>query len=326
MNKIKFAAGAAIVAIAAAFTACSSDEDIKGVSYTDKDVVQVTADVSDMTTRGSFTTASLRQFGMSINNSASNTYCYDNVYVKYSTSLNAWDPAQQMRWQNDATPVDIVAYAPYNDTIYDNIAKAKEFPVAVPLVQTEESNDADFLLFKSAGFVPKDSLKDGKVHVSFKHAMSLINVKVNFGGELEQTEKLAENPVTKFAVGGTVHTGICDFTAEAPKVVSQNKAQDGSISEIEGYYVSNSFTAGTATARPSARFSCIVIPQYSDNFRLVFAIGDRTFTWRTPSPVTFEPGKRYSLELNAGKDLVLISNGINITPWEEADEQDLKTD
>lgn len=328
MNKIKFAAGAAIVALAAAFTACSSDDDINSNGYTDKDVVVVTADVSEMTTRGSYTTANLDRFGMSISNIANSGYSYDNVNVKFSTSANAWDSERTMLWQNESAPVDIVAYAPYNGDYTDNIAQAKDFPVTLPTTQTENENDADFLLFKAANFIPKDDLTDGKVHVTLKHALSQINVKVNFGDELEQSGKFTENPVTKFVVGGTATTGIVDFTAAEPTVVMQSA--DGRVTDVEGYYVSNSFVPGSkdengAEVKPSASFSCIVIPQTSDNFRLSFVIGGRTFTWRAPSNVTFEAGKRYSLELNAGKDLVLMGE-FNITPWSDAGEQDLKTD
>lgn len=324
MNKVKFAAGAAIVALAAVFTACSSDDDMYNASNADKDVVRVTADVSEIVTRASYTSTNLDKFGMSINNSANSRYSYENVEVRKES--NEWNTIQMMRWQNDSTPVDIVAYAPYNGDYTDNIATTMAFPVTLPTTQTEDSKDADFLLFKAANFVPKTDLKNGKVHVSFKHAMSQINVKVSFNDEFEEDSKLTENPVTKFTAGGTVTSGMCDFTLAAPAV---SMIGGSSATDVEGYYVNGSFVSGSeennTVVRPSARFSCIVIPQATSEFRLSFVIGGKTYTWRAPSVVTFEAGKRYSLELSAGKDLLMVG-GYTITPWEETEEQNLKTD
>lgn len=320
MDKIKFAAGAAIVAIAAAFASCSGDDDISNGGYTDNDVVRVTADVSEMATRASYTTTNLDRFGMSIDNIENKSYSYDNVEV--GKENGGWTTFSLMRWQNDSTPVDIVAYAPYNEDYTYNIATATAFPVTLPTTQAEDSKDADFLIFKAANFVPKTGLQDGKVHVSFKHAMSQVNVKVNFNDEFEEDSSLTANPVTKFAAGGTVTTGVCDFSLEAPAVTPIGGS---SATDVEGHYVGGSFTAATESARPSARYSCIVIPQATSEFSLSFVIGGKTYTWRAPGSVTFEAGKRYSLELNAGKDMVVVG-GITSTPWVETEEQNLKTD
>lgn len=328
MNKITFAAGAAIFALTAALSACSSDEDAGTVMPQDK-VVRVTANVGDMTTRGSYDTQSLDSMGLGIKNANSDTYSYSNV--KFTKTGNAWTPTSTLLWQDDDKAVDIVAYAPYKkvDTLTTNLCDQKQFPVEVQTVQGKDDNSSDFLVFKHAGFVPQADLVSGAVPVTLSHAMSRLTLKIKFGTEFDANAKLTANPVTSLTIGGTIVKGQCDFTATLPTVT----AQAGQAAEAVTPYESADFQPATGEEASQeknnaiATYECILVPQRVEagTFSVTLSLNGKVYTWTSPSAVTLDANSSYTLTLTIGRDAI-VESGLSVKAWTSQTAMERETD
>lgn len=110
MKAIKLFTMAALAT--AVFASCSNDEDLAQSSYPADNVVRVTTNVEDITTRAFHTTNTLDEFAFCIRNANNIKYSYNNIMMtKEGTN---WNPSVQMLWQNSTQPVDIMAYAPFD--------------------------------------------------------------------------------------------------------------------------------------------------------------------------------------------------------------------
>ena len=125
MKAIQFFAIAALGA--ALFASCSSEDELAQSNYPMDNVVRIMTSVDGMNTRASYgnSTDKLSSFGFCINNAGNTKYTYDNIMVTKDGSN--WNPATQMLWQNSTTAVDILAYAPYQETAEDANGKVKVF-------------------------------------------------------------------------------------------------------------------------------------------------------------------------------------------------------
>lgn len=327
MNKITFAAGAAIFALTAALSACSSDEDASTATPQNK-VVRVTANVGGMTTRGVYSTQSLDSMGFAIKNANSDTYSYSNV--KFTKAGDLWTSASTLLWQDDATPVSIVAYVPYKAaTLTGNLCDQTQFPVEVQTVQSKDDNSSDFLVFKHTGFVPQSDLVSGAVPVTLSHAMSRLTLKIKFGTEFDATEKLSANPVTNLTIGGTIVKGQCDFTATQPAVT----AQAGQTAEAVTPYESANFQPATGeeatqeTNNALATYECILVPQRVEagTFSVSLLLNGKIYTWSSPSAVTLEANSSYTLTLTIGRDAI-VESGLSAKAWTSQTAMERETD
>ena len=125
MKAIKTLAMAALAT--AVFASCSSEDDLAQSNYPMDNVVRIMTSVDGMNTRASYgnSTDNLNSFGFCIKNANSEKYTYDNVKITKKGSI--WNSATQMLWQNSTTAVDILAYAPYQETTEDASGKVKVF-------------------------------------------------------------------------------------------------------------------------------------------------------------------------------------------------------
>ena len=100
------------------------------------------------------------------------------------------------------------------------------------------------------------------------------------------------------------------------------------VLDITPWFNTDIYSAGEGdTTQAIANYECILIPQTvaADSFEVSFKIGDRNFSWMSPSAVTLAADTQYNLTLNVGKDVVTVG-GFTATPWTEADPQDLGTE
>ena len=79
MKAIKILAMAALAT--AVFASCSNDEDLAQSSYPADNVVRVTTNVEDITTRAFHTTNTLDNFAFCIGNANSRKYSYNNIMM-----------------------------------------------------------------------------------------------------------------------------------------------------------------------------------------------------------------------------------------------------
>ena len=328
MKAIKTLAMAALAT--AVFASCSNDEDLAQSNYPMDNVVRIMTSVDGMNTRASYgnSTDKLSSFGFCINNAGSDKYTYDNVKVTKEGSN--WIPATQMLWQNSTTAVDILAYAPYQETTEDASGKVKVFGKTdyAFSVKEDQSNaedySSDLIVFKQTGFTPVSELNTSKaVEVAFTHLLSQLNLIIELRDQFNTNNNtVTKGFVTDVKVNGTIISSKVDFSA-SPISVQVDGTQTAAITpETTGFT-----PAENATAHAVFNYSAIVIPQTvaAGNFSISFKVNNTEYIWTATDAVTFESGKKHELHLLAGKDVVQ-GGAISAKPWGDETITEKETD
>ena len=319
MEKIKFLTMAALAT--AFFASCSNEDGLPQSNYPADNVVRITTSVDGMNTRASYggSTAKLSSFGFCINNAGSTKYTYDNI--KVTQENGKWNPATQMLWQNSTTPVDILAYAPFQETTEDASGKVKVFGKTdyAFSVKADQSgaNDyfSDLIVYKQTGFKPGTELNTNQaVNVAFTHLLSQLNLTIELRDQFNQDEKkpVTSATVTDVKVNGTIISSKVDFSA-SPISVQVDDTQEATAITPE---TTEFKAAGKTTDHAAFNYSAIVIPQTvtAGNFSISFKVDGTDYIWTSTSDVNFVSGKKHQLSLLVGKDVVQVK-GITATPW-----------
>ena len=328
MKAIKLFTMAALAT--AVFASCSNDEDLAQSNYPMDNVVRIMTSVDGMNTRASYgnSTDKLNSFGFCINNAGSDKYTYDNVKVTKEGSN--WIPATQMLWQNSTTAVDILAYAPYQETTEDANGKVKvfgktDYAFSVKEDQSKaEDYSSDLIVFKQTGFTPVLELNTSKaVEVAFTHLLSQLNLIIELRDQFNTNNNtVTKGFVTDVKVNGTIISSKVDFSA-SPISVQVDGTQTAAITpETTGFT-----PAENATAHAVFNYSAIVIPQTvaAGNFSISFKVNNTEYIWTATDAVTFESGKKHELHLLAGKDVVQ-GGAISAIPWGDETITEKETD
>ena len=152
MKAIKLFTMAALAT--AVFASCSNDEDLTQSSYPADNVVRVTTNVEDMTTRAFHTTNTLDEFAFCIRNANNIKYSYNNIMM--TKEGTKWNPSVQMLWQNSTQPVDIMAYAPFDSNgNTETMTKVKKYPVSVGTQQMAVLTSLTSLYIRKRGLCQK---------------------------------------------------------------------------------------------------------------------------------------------------------------------------
>ena len=330
MKAIKILTMAALAT--AVFASCSNDEDLAQSNYPMDNVVRIMTSVDGMNTRASYgnSTDKLKSFGFCIKNANSEKYTYDNI--KVSQEGSNWIPATQMFWQNSTTAVDILAYAPYQETTEDAKGKVKVFgkPDYVFSVKADQSDaedySSDLIVYKQTGFTPGSELNTSKaVDVTFTHLLSQLNLTIELRDQFNQDEEkpVTSATVTDVKVNGTIISSKVDFSASPISVqVDGTKAAAAITPETTGFT-----SAENATAHAVFNYSAIVIPQTvaAGNFSISFKVNGTDYIWTGTANALFESGKKYELHLLVGKDVVQ-GGVISAMPWGEETITEKETD
>ncbi len=317
MKAIKILTMAALAT--AVFASCSSEDELAQSNYPMDNVVRIMTSVDGMNTRASYgnSTDKLKSFGFCIKNANSEKYTYDNI--KVSQKGYNWIPATQMLWQNSTTAVDILAYAPYQETTEDANGKVKVFGKTdyAFSVKEDQSNaedySSDLIVFKQTGFTPVSELNTSKaVEVAFTHLLSQLNLIIELRDQFNTNNNtVTKGFVTDVKVNGTIISSKVDFSA-SPISVQVDGTQTAAITpETTGFT-----PAENATAHAVFNYSAIVIPQTvaAGNFSISFKVNNTEYIWTATDAVTFESGKKHELHLLAGKDVVQ-GGAISAKPW-----------
>ena len=319
MEKIKLLTMAALAT--AFFASCSNEDGLPQSNYPADNVVRITTSVDGMNTRASYgnSTDKLKSFGFCIKNANSEKYTYDNI--KVSQEGSNWIPATQMLWQNSTTAVDILAYAPYQETTEDANGKVKvfgktDYAFSVQADQSDaEDYSSDLIVFKQTRFTPVSELNTSKaVEVSFTHLLSQLNLTIELRDQFNQDEKkpVTEATVTDVKVNGTIISSKVDFSA-SPISVQVDDTQEATAITPE---TTEFKAAGKTTDHAAFNYSAIVIPQTvtAGNFSISFKVDGTDYIWTSTSDVNFVSGNKHQLSLLVGKDVVQVK-GITATPW-----------
>ena len=303
------------------FASCSNDDELAQSNYPADNVVRIMTSVDGMNTRASYgsSTAKLSSFGICINNASNAKYTYDNIKVTQEGSN--WNPATQMLWQNSTTAVDILAYAPYQETTEDANGKVKVFGKTdyAFSVKEDQSNaedySSDLIVYKQTGFTPGSELNTSKaVDVAFTHLLSQLNLTIELRDQFNQDEKkpVTEATVTDVKVNGTIISSKVDFSA-SPISVQVDDTQEATAITPE---TTEFKAAGKTTDHAAFNYSAIVIPQTvtAGNFSISFKVDGTDYIWTSTSDVNFVSGNKHQLSLLVGKDVVQVK-GITATPW-----------
>ena len=320
MKAIKILTMAALAT--AVFASCSNDEDLAQSNYPMDNVVRIMTSVDGMNTRASYgnSTDKLNSFGFCINNAGSDKYTYDNI--KVTKEGNNWNPATQMLWQNSTTAVDILAYAPYQETTEDATGKVKVFGKTdyAFSVKEDQSNaedySSDLIVYKQTGFTPGLELNASKaVDVSFTHLLSQLNLTIELRDQFNQDEEkpVTSATVTDVKVDGTFIRSKVNFAADPISVQFDGMASKAITPETVAFK-----KADKTTDHATFKYSAIVIPQWimAGVFCISFKVNGNDYIWTSTSDVNFVSGKKYDLLLLVGKDVVQ-GGAISAKPWGE---------
>ena len=318
MKAIKILTMAALAT--AVFASCSNDEDLAQSNYPMDNVVRIMTSVDGMNTRASYgnSTDKLNSFGFCINNAGSDKYTYDNI--KVTKEGNNWNPATQMLWQNSTTAVDILAYAPYQETTEDANGKVKVFGKTdyAFSVKEDQSNaedySSDLIVYKQTGFTPGLELNTSKaVDVTFTHLLSQLNLTIELRDQFNQDEEkpVTSATVTDVKVDGTFIRSKVNFAADPISVQFDGMASKAITPETVAFK-----KADKTTDHATFKYSAIVIPQWimAGVFCISFKVNGNDYIWTSTSDVNFVSGKKHQLSLLVGKDVVQVK-GITATPW-----------
>ena len=320
MKAIKILTMAALAT--AVFASCSNDEDLAQSNYPMDNVVRIITSVDGMNTRASYgnSTDKLNSFGFCINNAGSDKYTYDNI--KVTKEGNNWNPATQMLWQNSTAAVDILAYAPYQETTEDANGKVKVFGKTdyAFSVKEDQSNaedySSDLIVYKQTGFKPGTELNTSKaVDVTFTHLLSQLNLTIELRDQFNQDEEkpVTSATVTDVKVDGTLIRSKVNFAADPISVLRDGQASKAITPETVAFT-----KADKTTDHATFKYSAIVIPQWimAGSFCISFKVDGTDYIWTSTSDVKFVSGKKYDLHLLVGKDVVQGSV-ITARPWGE---------
>ena len=320
MEAIKTLAMAALAT--AVFASCSSEDELAQNNYPMDNVVRIMTSVDGMNTRASYgnSTDKLSSFGFCINNAGNTKYTYDNIKVTKEGSN--WIPATQMLWQNSTTAVDILAYAPYQETTEDangkvNVFGKTDYAFSVKADQSNaEDYSSDLIVYKQTGFTPGSELNTSKaVDVAFTHLLSQLNLTIELRDQFNQDEEkpVTSATVTDVKVDGTLIRSKVNFAADPISVQFDGMASKAITPETVAFT-----KADKTTDHATFKYSAIVIPQrvYAGSFCISFKVDGTDYIWTSTSDVEFVSGKKYDLHLLVGKDVVQ-GGTISATPWGE---------
>ena len=320
MKAIKTLAMAALAT--AVFASCSSEDELAQNNYPMDNVVRIMTSVDGMNTRASYgnSTDNLNSFGFCIKNANSEKYTYDNVKVTKEGSN--WNPATQMLWQNSTTAVDILAYAPYQETTEDASGKVKvfgktDYAFSVKADQSDaEDYSSDLIVYKKTGFKPESDLNTNQaVDVTFTHLLSQLNLTIELRDQFNQDEEkpVTSATVTDVKVDGTLIRSKVNFAADPISVQFDGMASKAITPETVAFT-----KADKTTDHATFKYSAIVIPQrvYAGSFCISFKVDGTDYIWTSTSDVEFVSGKKYDLHLLVGKDVVQ-GGVITARPWGE---------
>ena len=318
MKAIKTLAMAALAT--AVFASCSSEDDLAQSNYPMDNVVRIMTSVDGMNTRASYgnSTDKLNSFGFCINNAGSDKYTYDNI--KVTKEGNNWNPATQMLWQNSTTAVDILAYAPYQETTEDATGKVKifgktDYAFSVQADQSDaEDYSSDLIVFKQTGFTPGSELNTSKaVDVAFTHLLSQLNLTIELRDQFNQDEKkpVTSATVTDVKVDGTFIRSKVNFAADPISFLRDGLASAAITPETVAFK-----KADKTTDHATFKYSAIVIPQkvIAGQLCIKFKVDGTDYIWTATDDAEFESGKKYELHLLVGKDVVQ-GGAITAKPW-----------
>lgn len=327
MKVIKFFA---ITAMAAAMiTSCSNEDELSQSNYPSDNIIRVTAGVNNAKTRAEGAGTPLEN-PLSLTVVNKNVPKYTYVNQEFSKTSGDWACSETLLWQKSDALVDIVAFAPAQQSKFNGVyANGSIQPIAYSVAddQSTKSDNNDLLYYYAKDFNPGESLDKGKLKIQFNHAFCMIDINVTLGTEFNKPEVLKESPIVKVTLGGTKIAANVNVTNAASVVTISETDAATDITTTKGSFDK----AADPEANAKSHFSCIAIPQTvgANTFKVSLMTAGKLYEWTSDKEITLQSGYRYTLNLSMGNDVVLLKGGsISASPWTEGDTGDkpLETD
>lgn len=326
MKVIKFFA---ITAMAAAMiTSCSNEDELSQSNYPSDNIIRVTAGVNNAKTRAEGAGTPLEN-PLSLTVVNKNVPKYTYVDQEFSKTSGDWACSETLLWQKSDALVDIVAFAPAQQSKFNGVyANGSIQPIAYSVADDQSTSSAnnDLLYYYAKDFNPGESLDKGKLKIQFNHAFCMIDINVTLGTEFNKPSIPTTSPIIKVTLGGTKIAANVNVTNAASVVTASETADATTITTTKGSFDK----AANAEANAKSHFSCIAIPQTveANTFKVSLMTADKLYEWTSTEPVELKSGYRYTLNLTMGNDVVLLKGGsITATPWTEiTSDKPLETD
>ena len=292
-----------MAAMAFLLASCAGEEEVTTPADSLKGKpINVDVLVSDIKTRAGYYTDNLpTKFYLTINQDGEN-YDYTNVVMKY-------EEGKWVAYESDAAdaPKVDMSWAGSTGTITVKAATFSLTSTSTPLNALTDQSTAegikasDHLYYFSNAVKPSDN---GTISIPFNHIMSKLEIKVTLRNQYGASET---NPITSAIAIGSA-TSATYSPAEATPWSTPSDVFDISLCSSGSY---------SATER-IATYEAILIPQTIDanTFEVKVTIGTKSYTWTSASAVTFEGGKKYTLNLTLGKDELTL-NTLSVSSWNE---------
>lgn len=326
MKVIKFFA---ITAMAAAMiTSCSNEDELSQSNYPSDNIIRVTAGVNNAKTRAEGAGTPLEQpLSLTVVNKNAPKYTY--VDKLFSKTSGDWACSETLLWQKSDALVDIVAFAPAQQSKFNGVyANGSIQPIAYSVADDQSTSSAnnDLLYYYAKDFNPGESLDKGKLKIQFNHAFCMIDINVTLGTEFNKPSIPTTSPITEVTLEGTKIEANVNVTNAANIVTASETATAAKIITTKGTFDK----AANAEANAKSHFSCIVIPQNvaANTFKVSLKTAGKLYEWTSDKEITLQSGYRYTLNLTMGDNVVLLKGGsITATPWTEiTSDKPLETD
>lgn len=280
-------------------------------------------------------TAELQKQGfyLFVQNKENGNYDYTNS-IKWTYSPDdGWTSAQPMLWERADREVTVTAYAGMDAVM--GISEKTDIALSTDQSAPDGSAITKWdLLYASSPVKPSapvtandiyyDTAKKGLV-IRMKHRLTKLKIEVRLATTFNAPDKgnaTARNPLENVAVNGTRGE---TFTW---KMEDDNIEIKGLVTPVTPFM--NLYTPGEETS-PSASgarggtacYECILFPQTvpekagKANLSVSFRINEKTYTWTSTAPVTFERSKEYILPLTVEGRFVSVGD-VQVKDWEDA--------
>ncbi|MCU6771789.1 Uncharacterised protein [uncultured Bacteroides sp.] len=294
----------ATAALATLLAACSNDSDVFNTPDYADTPIGLNVNVSPMATRAGYEQGALTEgsFGLYLTTEGTNSderYNCTNREVKYD---NGWTiQGGQLLWKSNDATVTYYAYLPYTGTVRD----AVNYAFAVQTDQSTEDNvkASDLLCTGQQPATPGTALD-----ITFKHALSKLNVTLKKGSELEDGQNLTFTSVRLSNCATTATVNLTDGTT--------------------GNTTNSGQTITLYAATPNEQYECILVPQtFAQSLKVEITDNNgKVYTFTSNKDLTFASGKQYTLNLTVGRDKVTTGT-ISAESWgEEQQGGDLVTE
>lgn len=284
----------ATAALATLLAACSNDSDVFNTPDYADTPIGLNVNVGPMATRAGYDNDNLTgsSFGLYLTTEGTNSderYNCTNRAVKYD---NGWTiQGEQLLWKSNDATVTYYAYLPYTGTVSD----ATNYAFTVKTDQSTEDNvKASDLLWTGQQTATPGTALD----ITFKHALSKLNVTLTKGTELENGLTFTSVTLSNCATATTVNL------------------TDGTV----GTATNSGQTITLYAATENKQYECILVPQTFAQSLKVEITGNngKVYTFTSNKDLTFASGEQYTLNLTVGRNKVTTGT-ISAESW--GDEQ-----